>query len=96
MYHYMHRKPGTQQQTSWLESSDHRDGEDLEDLKLILMVLSNTAFYGYRKDALDLLEGHSHLTEKRVRSITHQFGFYVSSSLGRQNTATSPSRLYCV
>lgn len=37
-------------------------------------MLSSKAFYGYRKVALELLDRHPHLTEKRVRRIMHQFG----------------------
>ena len=65
---------GLHRSAYYYESSDRRDDEDLEDLKLILMVLSNKVFYGYRKVALELLKGHPHLTEKRVRRIMHQFG----------------------
>ena len=44
----------------YYECSDRRSDTDLEDLKLILTVLSTKAFYGYRKVALELLKGHPH------------------------------------
>lgn len=65
---------GLHRSAYYYERSDRRRDEDLDDLKLILVVLSNKAFYGYRKVALELLDRHPHLTEKRVRRIMHQFG----------------------
>ena len=65
---------GLHRSAYYYERSDCRRDEDLDDLKLILMVLANKAFYGYRKVALQLLKRHPHLTEKRVRRIMHQFG----------------------
>lgn len=47
---------GLHRSAYYYERSDRRDDEDLEDLKLILVVLSNKAFYGYRKVALELLK----------------------------------------
>jgi len=58
----------------YYECSDRRSDDDLEDLKLILTVLGEKAFYGYRKVAKDLKPMHPHLTGKRVRRIMHQFG----------------------
>ena len=65
---------GLHRSAYYYERSDRRRDEDLDDLKLILVVLSSKAFYGYRKVALELLDRHPHLTEKRVRRIMHQFG----------------------
>ena len=65
---------GLHRSAYYYERSDRRRDEDLDDLKLILVVLSSKAFYGYRKVALELLVRHPHLTEKRVRRIMHQFG----------------------
>lgn len=65
---------GLHRSAYYYERSDRRRDEDLDDLKLILVVLSNKAFYGYRKVALELLDRHPHLTEKRVRRLMHQFG----------------------
>lgn len=56
------------------ERSERRRDEDLEDLKLILVVLSSKAFYGYRRGALELMGEHPRLTTKRVWRIMHQFG----------------------
>ena len=60
--------------TYYYERSDRRGNEDLEGLKLILVVLSSKAFYGYRKVALELVKLNPHLSRKRVRRIMHQFG----------------------
>ncbi len=60
--------------TYYYERSDRRGEEDLEDLKLILVVLSSKAFYGYRKVALQLVKRYPHLSQKRVRRTMHQFG----------------------
>jgi putative transposase len=58
----------------YYECSDRRNDADLEDLKLILAVLGEKAFYGYRKITRELRNTHRHLTSKRVRRIMHQFG----------------------
>jgi putative transposase len=51
-----------------------REEQDLTDLKLILDVLKNIPFYGYRKISLQLKEDNPHLTRKRVRRIMRRFG----------------------
>ena len=51
-----------------------REEEDLEDLRMILTVLQELPFYGYRKIARELLPEHPHMTRKRVRRIMRRFG----------------------
>ena len=58
----------------YYDCSDPRSDADLEDLKLILTVLGEKAFYGYRKIAKELKSTYRHMTSKRVRWIMHQFG----------------------
>lgn len=65
---------GLNRSTYYYERQARRNEADLEDLKLILAVLGEKAFYGYRKVARDLRDEHPHLTRKRVRRIMHQFG----------------------
>lgn len=65
---------GLNRSTYYYERQERRNEADLEDLKLILAVLSDKAFYGYRKVSRELRGEHPHLTRKRVRRIMHQFG----------------------
>lgn len=51
-----------------------REEKDLFDLQLILAVLKEIPFYGYRKISRQLLSEHPHLTRKRVRRIMRRFG----------------------
>lgn len=63
-----------------------RGEADLEDLKLILKVLRDIPFYGYRKITHALREDHPHMTRKRVRRIMRRFGLralYAVRSLSR-------------
>ena len=48
--------------------------KDLEDLILILEVLQNIPFYGYRKVSRQLIDKNPHLTRKRVRRLMKRFG----------------------
>ena len=57
---------GLHRSTYYYERQARRNEADLEDLKLILAVLGEKAFYGYRKVARELRDGHPHLTRKRV------------------------------
>jgi putative transposase len=51
-----------------------RDDADIEDLKLILEVLREIPFYGYRKVSRKLMSDKPHLSRKRVRRIMNRFG----------------------
>jgi len=48
--------------------------KDIADLHLILAVLMEIPFYGYRKVSKELMKTHAHLTRKRVRRIMRRFG----------------------
>jgi len=51
-----------------------RKEKDLTDLKLILTVLQEIPFYGYRKISKKLLSKYPHMSRKRVRRIMRRFG----------------------
>ena len=53
-----------------------QDQEDrnLADLQLILEVMRELPFFGYRKISLQLISEHPHMTRKRVRRIVRRFG----------------------
>ena len=61
--------------TAYYYSSDteHED-RDISDLKLILAVLQEIPFYGYRKVSRQLLPANPHMSRKRVRRIMRRFG----------------------
>lgn len=50
------------------------EDKDIADLKLILTVLQEIPFYGYRKISRQLLSEHPHMSRKRVRRIMRRFG----------------------
>ena len=50
----------------YYECSVQRSDDDVDDLKLILMVLGSKALYGYRKIALELKATYRQLTSKRL------------------------------
>jgi len=50
------------------------EDKDIADLKLILTVLQEIPFYGYRKISKQLLREHPHMSRKRVRRIMRRFG----------------------
>lgn len=58
----------------YYERRADRAESDLEDLKLILGVLTDIPFYGYRKVARGLQGEHPHMSRKRVRRIMRRFG----------------------
>ncbi len=58
----------------YYESSDEKEEKDLADLKLILTVLQEIPFYGYRKVSRKLLPEHPDMTRKRVRRLMRRFG----------------------
>ncbi len=51
-----------------------KEDKDLSDLKLILVVLQEIPFYGYRKVSRQLISEHPDMTRKRVRRIMRRFG----------------------
>lgn len=58
----------------YYEADRKREEQDLSDLELILAVLEEIPFYGYRKVSRQLLPEHPHMTRKRVRRIMKRFG----------------------
>ena len=61
--------------TAYYYSPDKdQEDRDFSDLQLILEVLRNIPFYGYRKVSRQLLPENPHLTRKRVRRIMRRFG----------------------
>lgn len=72
--------------TYYYEQREGRLEADLEDLKLVLAVLRDIPFYGYRKISCALHPEHPHLTRKRVRRIMRRFGLralYARRSLSK-------------
>ena len=64
---------------------DH-ENKDIADLKLILSVLQEIPFYGYRKISKQLLIEYPHMSRKRVRRIMRRFGLraiYAGPNLSR-------------
>ncbi len=51
-----------------------KEDKDLSDLKLILGVLMEIPFYGYRKVSIQLISEYPDMTRKRVRRIMRRFG----------------------
>ncbi len=68
------RSLGLHRAAYYYEVRFEQERKDLEDLTLILDVLVEIPFYGYRKIARKLNAGHPHLTRKRVRRIMKRFG----------------------
>ena len=64
-----------------------KDDKDLEDLQIILAVLREIPFYGYRKVSRQLLPAYSQMTRKRVRRLMKRFGLraiYARINLSRR------------
>jgi len=64
-----------------------KDDKDLEDLQIILSVLREIPFYGYRKVSRQLLPAYSQMTRKRVRRLMKRFGLraiYARINLSRR------------
>jgi len=57
-----------------LEAVNPADQKDLEDLQLVLEVLLEHPFKGYRRISRDLIAKHPHMTRKRVRRVMHRNG----------------------
>jgi putative transposase len=60
--------------TYYYKCRTEEEDQGVEDLKLILAVLKEIPFYGYRKISKQLQGDHPHLTRKRVRRIMKKFG----------------------
>jgi putative transposase len=60
--------------SAYYKNCSDREEKDLEDLVLILEVLKEIPFYGYRKVSRKLMDEQQHLTKKRVRRIMRRFG----------------------
>ena len=64
-----------------------KDDKDLADLQIILAVLKEIPFYGYRKVSRQLLHDYPHMSRKRVRRIMRRFGLraiYARINLSRR------------
>jgi putative transposase len=68
------RSLGLHRSAYYYEVRLEQEQKDLDDLTLILAVLTEIPFYGYRKIAWKLKAEHPHLTRKRVRRIMKRFG----------------------
>ena len=58
----------------YYKPSQDQENRNLADLQLILGVLREVPFYGYRKISLQVISEHPHMTRKRVRRIMRRFG----------------------
>lgn len=58
----------------YYSSESEKENRDIADLQLILKVLEDIPFYGYRKVSLALISEHPNLTRKRVKRIMKRFG----------------------
>ncbi len=65
---------GISRSAFYYKPQNAQEEQDIQDLQLILEVLKNIPFYGYRKITKQLSPDHSHLTRKRVRRIMKRFG----------------------
>ena len=65
---------GISRSSYYYQTEEIQEDRDLADLQLILEVLQELPFYGYRKISRKLILGHPHLTRKRVRRIMRRFG----------------------
>ena len=67
-----------------------REDQDVKNLQLILEVLQEIPFYGYRKISRKLQPQHPQMTRKRVRRIMRRFGLqaiYAKRNLSKANKA---------
>lgn len=78
----------------YYEARNVRDEQDLEDLKLILEVMRQIPFYGYRKISCELRKEHEHLSRKRVRRIMHRFGLRALYAAPRLTVSRKEHRKY--
>ena len=65
---------GISRSSYYHQTKENQEDCDVADLKLILEVLRELPFYGYRKVSHKLKDAHPHLTRKRVRRIMRRFG----------------------
>ncbi len=65
---------GISRSSYYHQAKEIQEDRDVADLQLILAVLRELPFYGYRKISHRLKFGHPHLTRKRVRRIMRRFG----------------------
>ena len=78
----------------YYQSRQVREDRDVADLQLILDVLQELPFYGYRKISLKLKDGHPHLTRKRVRRIMRRFGLRALYAKPRLTVARKGHKKY--
>lgn len=81
---------GISRTTHYYSPLVERENQDVADLQLILVVLQEIPFYGYRKISRKLKPEHPHMTRKRVRRIMHRFGLraiYAKRNLSKANKA---------
>jgi putative transposase len=65
---------GISRATYYYQCRQDQEDRDVADLQLILDVLRELPFYGYRKVSRQLISEHPHMTRKRVRRIMRRFG----------------------
>lgn len=85
---------GISRSAYYYEGRTAREEQDLEDLKLILEVLREIPFFGYRKISRELRTEHEHLTRKRVRRIMRRFGLRALYAAPRLTVPRKEHRKY--
>ena len=85
---------GISRSAYYYEGRTARDEQDLEDLKLILEVMREIPYYGYRKISRELREEHGHLSRKRVRRIMRRFGLRALYAAPRLTVPRKEHRKY--
>lgn len=65
---------GISRTAHYYKPSHNHEDQDIADLQMILAVLQEIPFYGYRKVSRKLLPDSPHMTRKRVRRLMHRFG----------------------
>lgn len=85
---------GVNRSTYYAQRRIEAEDRDLEDLKLILKVLAELPFYGYRKVARELQGKHPRLRRKRVRRIMRRFGLRALYAKPKLSQARREHRKY--
>ena len=78
----------------YYERVEKTGNRDLGDLQLILEVMEEIPFYGYRKVSRQLIGKHPHMTRKRVRRIMRRFGLRAVYAKPRLTVARKEHKKY--
>ena len=78
----------------YYRSRREQEDRDVADLKLILEVLQEIPFYGYRKASRQLRDEHPHMSRKRVRRIMRRFGLRAVYAKPRLTVVRKEHRKY--